>query len=64
MQHVQDLARRGAVVHMVCRNAERGQKAVKDVIAATGNEDVHLQVCARWSTWPTPTTVFCHGTHV
>ncbi len=28
---------------MVCRNPERGQKAVQDVISATGNTDVHLQ---------------------
>ena len=43
----QDLAKRGAVVHMVCRNPERGQQAVQDVIASTGNMDVHLQVSAR-----------------
>lgn len=41
----QELAKRGATLHMVCRNPERGQEAVQRVIASSGNSDVHLQVC-------------------
>lgn len=39
------LAARGATLHMLCRNAERGRRAVEDVVAASGNADVHLEVC-------------------
>ena len=39
-----ELAKRGATVHMVCRNAERGQKARDDIVAATGNASVVLHV--------------------
>ncbi|KAF6775392.1 hypothetical protein AHF37_03886 [Paragonimus kellicotti] len=35
----QDLAKRGAEVHMVCRNLERGQKARETVIRATGDPE-------------------------
>ena len=38
------LARRKMTVLMVCRNKERGSKAVRDVRAATANENVHLHV--------------------
>ncbi|PNH05887.1 Dehydrogenase/reductase SDR family member 12 [Tetrabaena socialis] len=41
----QELARRGATLYMVCRNAQRGEAAVQRVRQATGNQDVHLQVC-------------------
>ncbi|KXZ55487.1 hypothetical protein GPECTOR_2g1036 [Gonium pectorale] len=41
----QELARRGATLYMVCRNAQRGEEAVQKVRQATGNQDVHLQVC-------------------
>ncbi|KAG2424345.1 hypothetical protein HXX76_014554 [Chlamydomonas incerta] len=41
----QELAARGATTYMVCRNPARGQEAVDRVRAATGNKDVHLQVC-------------------
>lgn len=39
-----DLARRGATLHLVCRNKERGEKAREDIIAATDNKDVQLHV--------------------
>ncbi|KAG2452436.1 hypothetical protein HYH02_002679 [Chlamydomonas schloesseri] len=41
----QELAARGATTYMVCRNPDRGREAVERVRAATGNQDVHLQVC-------------------
>ncbi|GLC47740.1 hypothetical protein PLESTB_000020700 [Pleodorina starrii] len=41
----QELARRGATLYMVCRNPQRGEEAVKRVREATGNQNVHLQVC-------------------
>lgn len=44
-QTAQELAKRGCTLHMVCRNESRGQEAVKKVVEATGNSDVHLQVC-------------------
>nr|XP_043636481.1 dehydrogenase/reductase SDR family member 12 isoform X2 [Erigeron canadensis] len=39
------LASRGATVYMVCRNKERGEVAVSDIQAATGNQKVYLEVC-------------------
>mmetsp|Transcript_2410 Transcript_2410/g.6213 ORF Transcript_2410/g.6213 Transcript_2410/m.6213 type:complete len:353 (-) Transcript_2410:373-1431(-) len=39
------LAKCGATLYMVCRNAERGQKAVKSVQDKTGNPNVHLRLC-------------------
>ena len=44
MHGTQELAKRGATLHMVCRNPERGQEAVQRIIESTGNKDVHLQV--------------------
>lgn len=44
-QTSQDLAARGAKVIMVCRNAEKGEEAVKQVQEKTNNQDVHLRVC-------------------
>ncbi|EFJ45998.1 hypothetical protein VOLCADRAFT_82077 [Volvox carteri f. nagariensis] len=41
----QELARRGATLYMVCRNPQRGEEAVQKVRQASGNQDVHLQVC-------------------
>ena len=38
------LAAKGASVHMLCRNAERGEKARDEVIEASGNEEVHLHI--------------------
>jgi NAD(P)-dependent dehydrogenase (short-subunit alcohol dehydrogenase family) len=43
----QEFAKRGANTYMVCRNAERGAEAVQKVKAASGNQNVHLQVCIR-----------------
>jgi len=37
-----DLARRGAKVVLACRSKERGSKAVKDIIKASGNKQIEL----------------------
>ncbi len=37
-----ELARRGAVVHMLCRSAERGAAAQQEIEAATGNGQIFL----------------------
>ena len=39
-----DLAKRGATLHLVCRNKERGEKARDEIVAATNNSDVQLHV--------------------
>ncbi len=39
------LARRGATIYLVCRNAEKGKEAVERIKSETGNEDVHLRLC-------------------
>ncbi|KAL6530280.1 hypothetical protein OROHE_014633 [Orobanche hederae] len=39
------LASRGATVYMVCRNKERGEAALSEIISATGNKNVYLEVC-------------------
>ncbi|KAH6782447.1 Rossmann-fold superfamily protein [Perilla frutescens var. hirtella] len=39
------LAARGATVYMVCRNKERGEAALSMIHSATGNKNVHLEVC-------------------
>jgi len=39
-----ELARRGATVRLVCRNAQRGEAAVASIRAATGNDAVSLTV--------------------
>ncbi|XP_038698982.1 dehydrogenase/reductase SDR family member 12 isoform X1 [Tripterygium wilfordii] len=39
------LASRGATVFMVCRSKERGEAAAAKIRSATGNQDVHLEVC-------------------
>lgn len=41
-----ECARRGAVVHMLCRSEERGKEALKDIITETGNKNVFLHVVA------------------
>jgi len=35
---------RGATVHLVCRSKERGEKAVEEIKAKTGNSNVSLEV--------------------
>lgn len=42
---LQEFARLGAKLLMVCRSAERGAAAVAAVQAASGNPDVHLLLC-------------------
>ena len=39
------LAQKGAQVAMVCRSAERGEKARQQIIEKSGNKDVSLLVC-------------------
>ncbi|MCR9143529.1 MAG: SDR family NAD(P)-dependent oxidoreductase [bacterium] len=38
------LALRGARVYLLCRNRERGDAARTQIVQATGNEDVHLEL--------------------
>lgn len=44
---MQELARRGATLYMVCRNEERGRQALEKVKADSGNSNVHLAVSNR-----------------
>lgn len=37
-----EVARRGGVLHMVCRNFEAAKKARSDIITTTGNDKIHL----------------------
>jgi NAD(P)-dependent dehydrogenase (short-subunit alcohol dehydrogenase family) len=39
-----ELARRGATVILVCRNRERGEAALDDIVQATGNDAVELVI--------------------
>lgn len=41
----EELARKRATVHMVCRNEERGKEAREKIVASTGNDDVLLHIC-------------------
>jgi dehydrogenase/reductase SDR family protein 12 len=43
---LQELARRGATLYMVCRSEERGRQALEKVKAESGNSNVHLAVSA------------------
>jgi dehydrogenase/reductase SDR family protein 12 len=44
-QVARDLAKRNASVHLLCRNQQRGEEAVRSIRTETGNENVHLHVC-------------------
>lgn len=39
------LASRGATVHIVCRNKEKGEAALSKIQSTTGNQNIHLQIC-------------------
>ncbi|XP_047977807.1 dehydrogenase/reductase SDR family member 12-like [Salvia hispanica] len=39
------LAARGATVYIVCRSKERGEAARSKIQSATGNQNVHLEIC-------------------
>lgn len=39
---VEALATRGATVYLACRDREKGQRAIDEIRAATGNPEVHL----------------------
>lgn len=43
-------ASRGATVYMVCRNKERGEKAVSEIKSETKSENIHLEICDLSST--------------
>lgn len=38
------LAARGASVHMICRNRERGEKALQEIVQATSSKSVELHI--------------------
>lgn len=40
-----EIARRGATVGMVCRNAERAEKARQEIITQTGNDKIEIFLC-------------------
>jgi dehydrogenase/reductase SDR family protein 12 len=40
-----DLAKLGASIHVVCRNAERGRESIQKIKDETGNVNVFLHVC-------------------
>eukprot|EP00802_Teleaulax_amphioxeia_P017649 Tamp_17813.p1 GENE.Tamp_17813~~Tamp_17813.p1 ORF type:complete len:379 (-),score=70.15 Tamp_17813:231-1340(-) len=44
LEAAKELARRKAIVHMLCRNAERGEAARAGIVKETGNEQVFLHV--------------------
>jgi dehydrogenase/reductase SDR family protein 12 len=39
------MAKRGAIVHMVCRDKEKGERVRKDIISETQNEAVFIHLC-------------------
>ncbi|KAI0560223.1 dehydrogenase/reductase SDR family member 12 isoform X1 [Gracilaria domingensis] len=41
----EQLAKRGGVVHIVCRNAQKGEAAKNQIVADTGNNQVEVHVC-------------------
>ena len=41
----QALAARGGTVHLLVRNAERGEKVRREIVDATGNENVLVDIC-------------------
>lgn len=41
----EQLARQGATVVMICRSRERGEAARQEIVTATGNGNVELQLC-------------------
>lgn len=39
------LAERGAVVHLLCRDAVRGERVREEIVKGTGNSDVMVHIC-------------------
>ena len=39
-----ELARRGATVHLICRNRESGQQAQREITACSNNPNVYLHI--------------------
>lgn len=39
------LAKKGAIIYMVCRSRKRGEEAKKEIIKETGNKEIHIRLC-------------------
>ncbi|KAH0621929.1 hypothetical protein JD844_023680 [Phrynosoma platyrhinos] len=39
-----EIARRGGIVHLVCRNKDRGEEAKKEITTETGNQNVFVHI--------------------
>ncbi|GAM20886.1 hypothetical protein SAMD00019534_040610 [Acytostelium subglobosum LB1] len=39
-----DLARKGGIVHMICRNKERGEEALARIVEQSGSNRIHLHI--------------------
>jgi len=39
------LAKKGAIIYMVCRSRKRGEEAKREIIKASGNSEVHIRLC-------------------
>ncbi|KAK8378387.1 hypothetical protein O3P69_011102 [Scylla paramamosain] len=44
LQTALEVARRGGVIHMVCRNRDAATKARSEIITTTGNDKIHLHI--------------------
>lgn len=44
LQVALEVARRGGVIHMVCRNEDLAKKARSEIITTTGNDKIHLHI--------------------
>ena len=42
LQTARDLAKRGAKIIVGCRSRERGEAAVKEIIASSGNNNIEM----------------------
>jgi len=65
-QAAKEVARRKGTVHMLCRNAERGEAARLDIIAQSGNPQVphihihkYLHTCSMHAYTCEPTAMLC-----
>lgn len=39
-----EIAKRGGIVHMVCRNPERAEAAKEEIVSLSGNQNVHIHI--------------------
>lgn len=44
LQTASDIAKKGGIIHMVCRNQEAATKARSEIITTTGNDKIHLHI--------------------